>query len=301
MNLDKKTKIAFIGAGKIASSIVPALIKKGYKVECIISRDIKSAKRLALKNKIRTFSDSTDVLATFKGTLFLTVPDSSLEPLAKTLSEQKLFFSELLFVHTSGALSSDTLEKLKNKRSLTASFHILQTFPSITPVKISGCYSAVESSSKKCKDYLVKLSESLGMIPFMLRREDKIKYHLAAVFASNFINAVLYASSKLFGEIKETPSDHFTVFEPIIKSVIHNIKQKGAAGALSGPVERGDIKTIKKHLTALNRSDYEFLETYTANSLMLVEAAEEKYNGSNKIEKKTMEEIAKLLIKELYG
>lgn len=299
MTLSKKTKIVFIGAGKIASSLAPAMIKSGYNVSAVISRNIKAAKKLAVKYKTLLYSDNFEMLNNFKGIIFLTVPDSSLESLAEELSRQKLLFRDCFFVHTSGALSSSALNSLQKKKSLTASLHILQSFPSIEKKDITGSYSAVESSFPEAVNFLKKLSKSLFLIPFELNKKEKIRYHLAAVFASNFINAALYGSAKLFGGIRNIPAEHYKVFEPIITSVIDNIKKDGAVMALSGPIERGDIKTIKEHLSLLKQSDMELYSSYIANSFLLIEAASEKYSRQDGKELPNKEEMTKLLLKEL--
>src|SRR5690606_24860439 len=98
----EKSEIAIIGAGKIAYSLTSALVNYGYKVGCIISRNKKSAKSLADKFNITSYSDNLNSLSKKIKIFFLTVPDSEIKNTADELSRLDFDFKTSLFIHVSG-------------------------------------------------------------------------------------------------------------------------------------------------------------------------------------------------------
>jgi len=288
----KKSDIAFIGAGKIAFSIVSALLKAGYNVNSIISRNKTSADKLAKKYKLPFSSNNLKFLTLASQSeketkiFFLTIPDSQIEKTAKALSKLNLDFKNSLFIHVSGALDISELNSLKKKKAHTASFHIMQTFPSIKIVDIKNCSVAIEAEKKVVKDFLNKLALDLELQPFYLKSDKKIFYHLAGVFASNFLVGNLFSSEKMFQLTESGETDFFSIINSTVNSTLDNIRKVGPAKALSGPVERGDYETINKHLKALKKKDKILYNCYVTQSLNLLEVVKEKNKKLSKDQKK---------------
>jgi predicted short-subunit dehydrogenase-like oxidoreductase (DUF2520 family) len=273
-----------IGAGKIAYSLVPALIKAGYSIPVIISRKIESAKKLAVKFGVSKYSDNMEEIDSGGGIVFLCIPDNQIKITAKKISELKLHFTKYIFVHLSGALDISTLDALKKKKGLTASLHIMQTFPTKRQVPINGCYAAVETKSKTAREILFDLANDISLKPFKLNSDAKTFYHLAGVFASNFLVGNLYEAKLAFERTGNKQIDFLEMISPIVYSTLANIKKTGVVNALSGPVERGDIQTVKTHLTVLKKDaartkNNSMLINYIAQSLILLEVVEKKHGN----------------------
>jgi len=298
MKLTKKDPIIIIGAGKISWSLVPALIHAGYKINTIITRINKDAEKLASRFGIKNYSDTLGSIKIKKGIFLLAVPDTQIKPVADKLAELNLDFPNSLFIHLSGSQDISLLSSLGKKGAPAASFHIMQTFPSKKTKNIKHSFSAIETDTDTAGDYLFKLAAKLELNPFRLHSSEKVIYHVAGVYASNFINAVLY-QSKVFAEKLNLKNGSFNdVFAPLFLSTIRNIINSGPAHALSGPVERGDSDTIKKHIKALKETsdkNQDILLSYLSLSLLLVKAADEKSGFLNE----GQTEIKHLLEKEL--
>ena len=96
---------------------------------------------------------------------------------------------------------------------------------------------------------------------------------------------------------------YFNVLSSTIQSTLQNIKTVGPAKALSGPVDRGDINTIQKHISSLKRKSKNskgnyfslLLKNYIVQSLNLINLIEEKHGELNQ----SHQEIGKLLVREL--
>lgn len=296
-----KTKIAIIGAGRIAYSLTSALLKEGYIVDTIISRKINSAKALAGKFGVKKYFDDKNLISKSVNVFFITVPDSEIKKTAVQLS--KLKFSTAFFIHFSGAEDISVLNPLKVKGGKTGSLHLMQTFPSKKIVNIKNVNSAIETNDDSMYKFLLQLCSDLQLIPFRIDSKDKTYYHLAGVFASNFLAGNLLNAQKLLSLNNIDEQKYFKILSSTIQSTLQNIKTVGPAKALSGPVDRGDIKTIQKHIYSLKRKSKKsnssyfsmLLNNYIVQSLNLINLVEEKHGELNQ----SHQDIKKLLVREL--
>jgi len=246
-----KSKIAVIGSGKISYSLVNALKRSGFEITVVISKKKSSAKKLADKFKIKNYSDKLSAIPFDCKVFFLSVPDNELKKLAANLAKQKLDFANSVFIHLSGAEDISVLNLLKKTKAKTASIHIMQSFPSKQIVNIQNCYSAIETTNKVVEKFLSKLAGKLKLKPFKITSANKVFYHMAGVYSSNYLVANLFNTKELFK--KTNAGINFEeVYAPIITSTLNNVSSFGVENSLSGPIERGDLKTIKKHIKNLN-------------------------------------------------
>ena len=243
-------------------------------------RKLKSASYLARKYKISFYSDNISEIPVSAKIFFITVPDNEIAIVAKNLTSVNSGIVGKLFIHTSGSESSDALKAVKKKGGITASFHIMQTFPSLKKADIRNSFAAIETDYEIAERFLFSLARTLGLKGFSLTKENKVYYHLAGVFAANFLNANLFSSEELLFKTGFGNTEHFRIFEPIITTTLSNIKNSGVNNSLSGPIQRGDYLTIKKHITALKKlkpSEKKLiLRSYISQSLILLELIERK-------------------------
>ncbi len=304
----KKSKIAFIGAGKAAYSIADALLKTGYKIDFIFSKNLISAKNFSKKFKIKTYANYNSDLIDYAEIIFLSVPDNQIKITANEISKLKLNFSHKLFIHLSGANDIFVLSSLKKKKAKTASFHIMQTFPSRKIVPVKNCYAAIETEDKTAEKYLFEVSRDLNLHPFKIKSGEKAYYHLAGVYASNFLVGNTFSAENIFKSNSKEEIKFFEIAQPIIKSTLNNISKNNSANSLSGPADRGDYKTILKHISALKKRKALIedninlqLLNYISQSLILLQAAEKKYGELNeghlKIKELLIEELKKMIKK----
>lgn len=288
-----KSEIAVIGAGRVSYSLVNALIKSGIKVSSVISKHNASAKKLALKFKIKNCSSNLNIISPDNKIFFLTVPDNQIPSVAQQISKLRLDFKNSLFIHLSGAEDISVLNILKKKGTYTGSLHIMQTFPARQIINLKNCYAAVETNSKKVRDFLFALAKKINLHPFKISSEKKVLYHMAGVYSSNFLVANQYYTEKLFNETR-SGIYYRKVFTPITEMAMKNIKHSGVSNAVSGPVARGDIKTVKKHLKTI-RNDKILRLNYISQSLGLLELIKKRDKKLSRVH----EELRKYLFKSL--
>lgn len=289
--MNKKLPIILIGAGKIASSILPAFYENGFPIEAVYSNKKSSAKQLVEKVNCKNFNNKIAKLPNKNLILIIAVPDSEIKKVVSGILINNSNLKGKIIFHLSGTLTSDELLPLKKADAEIASFHIMQTFPDKKTVPINNSYCAIESGNKKTANKLLTIAKQIKLKPIVIEKEKKIYFHLAGVFASNFLVGLIKQSSDIFEKATGNKNHFNEIMFPIIQSTLNNIKSKGIEKSLSGPVERGDFSTIEKHYNLLLKKDKEYFDLYILNSKLLLEIAFNKKS----IDKSQFNQITDLL------
>jgi len=171
---------------------------------------------------------------------------------------------------------------LKKKGCATGSLHIIRPFPSKNIVDIKNSPASVETEDKRAKLFLMQLCRKLKLKPHIIASDEKVFHHLAAVHSSNFLVGNLFNAFSLISSKNNMPKD---ILRQTTQSALNNVFKLSPAKALSGPIDRGDIYTIKKHLDALeaeirkSKSNHAKLlrKNYIIQSLSLLEVVKSKY------------------------
>jgi len=299
-----KDNIAIIGAGKVAHSITPALIKSGFNVECVVSKNLASAKTLAKKYSIPHYTNSLKKIPDNVNVFFITVPDGEIKNVADKLSKLKRNFKNCICIHFSGLENIHSLSSLKKKGCATGSLHILKPFPSKEIVDIKNSPVAIEVVDKRALNFLYKLYKKLKLKPHRINSEEKVLYHLAAVQSSNFLVGNLYNAFFLVSSKNNLPKD---ILKQTTQSALNNVFKLSPSKALSGPIDRGDFYSIKKHLEALDskiirrltdkkNKNFKLLRlSYIVQSLGLLNVVKTKYGKLNENQLKIQKYLRKKL------
>jgi predicted short-subunit dehydrogenase-like oxidoreductase (DUF2520 family) len=149
-------------------------------------------------------------------------------------------------LHLSGACTLDDLHKLRVARPdvEVGSLHPLQSLPSYEAgvERLPGSWCAVAGPPE-----VERIALSLGMRPFRVSDADRVTYHAAASIASNHLVALLAQAARVADRAGVPPA----ALLPLVRATIDNVEELGTAGALTGPIARGDIDTVRDHLAAL--------------------------------------------------
>ena len=185
--------------------------------------------------------------------MFLAVPDSAVAEIAAKIAGQDLTPRQS-FVHLSGALGLDSLSALRGNP--VGSFHPLQSFPAPRdPQAFRGITVAVDASTPALMKRLRALARAVGATPRHVDDSQRAIYHAAAVFASNYVDALLGEAVKLLRAAGWSSDQAISALLPLAEGTLANARDRGPVRALTGPVRRGDVGTVKRHLEALDRLD----------------------------------------------
>jgi predicted short-subunit dehydrogenase-like oxidoreductase (DUF2520 family) len=143
-----------------------------------------------------------------------------------------------------------------------ASFHPLQTLPTAEAgaTRLDGSWVGITSDDDYLADRLFALAASLGARPFELVESAKATYHAGAAAAANYPLAALSISRRLF----EAAGVPFEAIGPLIRAVVDNALELGPDAALTGPIARGDVDTVRAQIEAVRSVDPDLAEAFQA-------------------------------------
>ncbi|MCK4571041.1 DUF2520 domain-containing protein [Candidatus Bipolaricaulota bacterium] len=256
-----KPTLAFIGAGTLGTALAEACMVAGYRVLSIHSHRFEDAARLAnALPQAEAVSNPNEV--TNADLTFLTVPDDVIA----TVCESIAWPASSSVVHCSGALSLDVLNSAAQTGAATGSLHPLQTFApgAEHAARLSDITYALEASGNELHDTLEELVETLGGRPQWIASADKPLYHASAAMASNYLVALLGDASRLWESFGFSRDSGLQSLLPLVRGTIDNLQGVGFPDALTGPIARGDVDTVRIHLDALTTSQPDIVASYAA-------------------------------------
>ncbi|MGN8226605.1 Rossmann-like and DUF2520 domain-containing protein [Gracilimonas sp. BCB1] len=283
----KKPRITIIGLGNVGSALLNVLTKSGYEVLSVFNRS-EIDPDLIKKYPDTYFSKGLPNNENKLGELiFLTVSDDAIESVATQLSERYTDLNGRNVVHCSGVHASGVLAPLSKSGASIASFHPMKA---ITPktYTFENTWFDVEGDEAAMLS-LEKLTDSIKAHMFRVEPKAKPLLHASAVVASNYLVVLAELVSKIsaLGNVPEETA--LKAITPLMENTLRNVKELGVTEALTGPIARGDLKTVKQHVESLKNVP-ELLSLYKTLGIEAVKISIRK-NG----ETASLEEIRKLL------
>jgi len=266
-------KIGFIGAGTTGTALAVRLSQRGCPVVAVFSRSLSSAQRLAKLVANCQICHTHQEVADAAEIVFITTTDDAI---ARVASEVQWHAGQSV-VHCSGADSVDILEPAKKLGASAGSFHPLQTFASVNQAvdNLPGSTFALEAQ-EPLLSRLKELASLLNGDWVELKPGDKVLYHAAAVFVSNYLVTLVKLALDLWQDFGVSPKEATKALLPLLKGTINNIDNIGLPHCLTGPISRGDLGTIGKHLSALKAQNSSLLTTYKELGLQTIPVASAK-------------------------
>lgn len=281
-------RIGFIGAGTVGTALAVRLSQQGYLVTAVSSRSLASAQRLAESvTSCRVYNKAQDV-AKAAELVFITTPDDAIP---KVAAETQWHAGQSV-VHCSGADSVDILQPAAESGANIGCFHPLQTFASVSQAidNLPGSTFALEAGEPLLTT-LKEMATALGGNWVILKAGDKVLYHTAAVFACNYMVTLVKLATDLWQNFGISPAEATKALLPLLRGTVSNIGNVGLPYCLTGPIARGDLGTINKHLAALEKTAPYLLNTYKELGLQTIPIALAK----GRIAPERAQELATLL------
>ncbi len=248
-------RLAFIGAGRLGTALARACAARGEAVVAVASRSQAAAEQLAAQLTVklpacRALSPAQAVQAA--DWVFLTVSDDAIASLAESLPWRP----GQLALHCSGATELSALAAAARAGAQTAGFHPLQIFsdPEQAEYLLAGSTVAIElgAADAALQQRLHGLAQVLGMQPLQLPPGSRAAYHAAANFSASFLLSLLEEAAQLWAQVGLPESAALPALLPLARGTLAAAQARGLAGALSGPIARGDLGVVAAHLQALD-------------------------------------------------
>ncbi|MBM7625019.1 Rossmann-like and DUF2520 domain-containing protein [Sporohalobacter salinus] len=292
----QQKKVVIIGAGTVGQSLGYLLANNGYQILGFISRSLPSAEagKELIGEGIATTEYSDFLLEA--DLIIITTPDQIIDQIATKLFTKGLVKKGSCLIHCSGALTSEILfSKVEIEDKVKYGYLSVHPLQAVADIKkgiklLPDSFFTIEGNEigqKVGKELL----NTLGADYAVISSQAKPLYHAAACVASNYLVTIVDLALKMNQQVGISNEEALLGLAPLIEGTLQNIKEMGTVEALTGPISRGDIGTIKSHLQSLQELMPKNLDLYKKLGVYTIEMAEEK--GS--INKKEVENLKRLL------
>jgi predicted short-subunit dehydrogenase-like oxidoreductase (DUF2520 family) len=266
-------KIGIVGAGRVGFSIGKYLSERQSDMSVIGYYDTirNNAVEAAQFTGTESFQD-LERLVELSDTLFITTPDGIIAQAWDCIKEMSL--TNKIICHFSGSLSSVVFSGMEETGASGCSIHPMLAFSDkySSYQQLEKAFFTIEGDAKAVEVMSHHL-KSLGNTVCPINGDKKALYHTAASILSNQVVAVLDTGYRLLAECGFSRDDAIKASEHLVRGNVENVIRQDTVQALTGPIDRGDVSTVQKHLAALNGEDKEM---YCILGKKLVEIAQVK-------------------------
>lgn len=185
--------------------------------------------------------------------LLLAVPDGAIAEVAAGVAGLGAPGAGCVALHHSGAQPAAALASLADRGYATGSLHPLQTVadPLQGAERLRGAFFTYEGEVE-ARAAAVRIVEAAAGRMLEVHAEDKARYHAACVFASNYVVACVSVATRLLADaVNVGRSEAAQALQPLWAGALANLERPGLPRALTGPVARGDLETVKGHMGSL--------------------------------------------------
>jgi len=245
-----KNSFALIGASKTGIALAYHLEKAGYSPAFLWNRRQEGIDRVHGYVEFKKVSTEIELIPQDIDWIIIAVSDDAIPTVARDLSNVLKEGTGKRVFHISGAWDADLLNDLKMQHCRTGSFHPLLSVPDIE-TGISMVENAVFSCEGDIAGELQLLAKEIGGTGIQLTTDQKSLVHLSAVFVNNFQTVTIQALKQLALSKNISSEMLSALLKTLSRQAIDNAWTKSLSESLTGPVIRGDQKTIDKQLNQL--------------------------------------------------
>lgn len=252
--------VGWIGAGKVGCSLGRYLADHGVMVSGYYSKSQASAQEAAEFTGTNAY-DTMEALVADSDVIFITVPDDVIVQVWEQLKQMQLAGKRIC--HCSGVLSSNIFSDKQAHGVYGYSIHPLLAV--CDKLHSHSEFSSALFTIEGDDNYLAEMEQmfrNCGNQVIRIRPENKVRYHAAAVLGSNLVLALARTAMEELVECGFTQESALAALAPFMQANVAHLSNQTLEQSLTGPVERGDAATIRKHLDALqgdNREIYRLL------------------------------------------
>ena len=280
--------IGVIGAGRVGAVLAVALGAAGYRISAVAGESAASRTRIeTLLPGVRV--DKPTAVARGCDLLLLTVPDDSLDNVVRMLAASGALRAGQYVVHTSGRHGLGVLQPALALGAHGIALHPAMTFTGtdLDVGRLAGCVYGVtcDAPERPAAEHLVAV---LGGQLAWLAEEQREIYHAALAHGANHLVTLVAQSMDALRAAGST--DPAAMLRPLLSAALDNALAYGDA-ALTGPIVRGDLETVRVHLRSLAVSSAAALEAY----VVLARATANRAVAAGRLEPRRAAALVELL------
>lgn len=245
-----------IGAGPVATLLAASLRKGGVPVLGLWARRPDAARAAARAAGVAGFSSAPPDLLLESDVVILAVKDAAIAEVAAMLCGTGLITKRHVLLHCSGALpAGEVLGEVADKVGGIGTLHPLRAIAAPgdageASAGLRGTVFGIEGDAT-AQQVTRRLVTAMGGAALPLEREQMAAYHAAAAMASNYVVALVDAAAQALAAAGMPMDQAVAALVPLAQGALANVAEHGAKRGLTGPIRRGDVQTVERHLAAL--------------------------------------------------
>lgn len=236
--------VAVVGGGRVGQSLARALVRLG-RPTAVLAR----TPRTFTAPLGPAVTDWSPAVAAAADLIVIAVPDDAVGEVAARLDASGAVSRHQVILHCSGRHDRSALAPLEHRGAALGSWHPVVGFRD-EATELAGVAAVIEGDARALRAARA-LAQDLGMAPIReITAAAKPGYHAAAVFASNYLVVMAAIADRLttaagVGSAAE-------LFGPLMRRAVDDVVARGPRAALTGPILRGDVATVRAHLDSLD-------------------------------------------------
>ncbi|WP_299446766.1 Rossmann-like and DUF2520 domain-containing protein [uncultured Phycicoccus sp.] len=253
--------VGVVGAGRVGAVLGAALARAGHRVTGAYAVSDASLARAAALLPGVPVEDVATVVAGAE-LVILAVPDDALADLVAGLSATGGWQAGQIVVHTSGRSGTAVLDPVRAHHAMPLALHPAMTFTgtAMDLDRLADCTFGV-TADEALRAVAEALVLEMGGSPVWVEEEDRLAYHAALAHGANHLVTLTVEAMDVL--TRAGVEDPRAVLAPLLHAAVDNALRMGDA-ALTGPVARGDVGTVRAHLRELDRLAPDIRRTYVA-------------------------------------
>jgi len=267
-----------MGAGVVGTALAARLVRAGIPVIGLHGRQVELTDAARAISGVVASTGEIPAIMSESDVVIISVRDERVPEVAERLAREQRLRANQIVLHTSGANPARTMlaAALPHVRAV-GTLHPLVSLadPRVAVGALKEVAFGIEGD-EPARAVAKRIVRALGARAVFLEAENLALYHAGAVMASNYVVALADTAQTLLVRAGVPPEQALPALIPLLTSVVHNLAQLGLPGALTGPVERGDVTSVERHLKALEARAPELLALYRLVGRDVLRLAREK-------------------------
>jgi predicted short-subunit dehydrogenase-like oxidoreductase (DUF2520 family) len=254
-------RVGVVGAGRVGAVLAAALAAAGHEIVAAAGESDASRDRIAALLPGAVNEKPTAVARSCE-LLLLTVPDDMLPNVVAMLSASGAIHAGQYVVHTSGRHGLAVLDAAAAVGAHPVALHPAMTFTGtgVDLARLSGCVFGLTAGPGE-RELAESLVADLGGTPMWVAEEMRTLYHAGLAHGANHLVTLVTQAMELLGAAGA--DDPAATLRPLLTAALDNALDQGDA-ALTGPIVRGDVNTVRAHLVEIQANAPHTLASYVA-------------------------------------
>jgi predicted short-subunit dehydrogenase-like oxidoreductase (DUF2520 family) len=255
--MKRRAGITFVGAGKLALSMLYALAEAGERPLSVVSRSVARARRLARRIPGVEAAPGIGEAASQSRVVFLAIPDAALADAARALAAASTNWRGAVVLHAAGSLGVGVLRPIARAGASVGVLHPFQALgePRRGAAILRGARARIDGDRRAVLE-ASRIARRVGLVPlrFRTRSPGLAAYHASASLVSNDLLALLGLAERALVASGARRGEARQALLTIARSTLDQFGERGTAAA-TGPVVRGDAATVARQIAALALAD----------------------------------------------